>query len=282
MSPDVVADPPEFLRSLMAAAIAAADPALCVPPHLPAPTKGRTVVVGAGKASAAMARAVEDNWEGALDGIVVTRYGHAVPTDRIEIVEAAHPVPDEAGRRAAARILETVERLGPDDLVLCLMSGGGSALLSLPADGLTLEDKQEVNRLLLKSGADITEMNCVRKHLSLIKGGRLAAAAAPARVATLAISDVPGDDPAVIGSGPMVADATTFAQARAILEKYGVTPPDAVARHLAAAAIETPKPGDPRRLASKRAISSWSEGRRSPGLSPPDTISRPRSSMMRS
>ena len=249
MSP--VADPSEFLRSLMAVAIAAADPALCVPPHLPAPPKGRTVVVGAGKASAAMARAVEANWEGALDGIVVTRYGHAVPTDRIEIVEAAHPVPDEAGRRAAARILETVERLGPDDLVLCLMSGGGSALLSLPADGLTLEDKQEVNRLLLKSGADITEMNCVRKHLSLIKGGRLAAAAAPARVATLAISDVPGDDPAVIGSGPMVADATTFAEARAILEKYGVTPPDAVARHLAAAAIETPKPGDPRLAAAE-------------------------------
>ena len=251
MSPDVVADPREFLRGLMKAAIAAADPALRVPPHLPAPPKGRTVVVGAGKAAAAMARAVEDNWEGALDGVVVTRYGHAVPTDRIEIMEAAHPVPDEAGGRAAARILEAVEGLGPDDLVLCLMSGGGSALLSLPAAGLTLEDKQEVNRLLLKSGADITEMNCVRKHLSAIKGGRLAAAAAPARIVTLAISDVPGDDPAVIGSGPTVADATSFAEARAILEKYGVAPPDAVAAHLAAAAIETPKPGDPRLAAAE-------------------------------
>jgi len=193
-----------------------------------------------------MAKAVEDHWQGPLEGLVVTRYGHAVACGRIEVVEAAHPVPDAAGRRAAADILARVGGLTADDLVLCLISGGGSALLALPADGLSLEDKQAVGRALLKSGADISEMNCVRKHLSAIKGGRLAAAAAPARVVTLAISDVPGDDPAVIASGPGVPDPTSFADARAILAKYGITPPTAVARHLEAASEESPKPGDPR------------------------------------
>ena len=235
-----------LLRILLDAAIAAADPAICIPPHLPEPPKGRTIVVGAGKASAAMAQAVERHWNGPLSGLVVTRYGHVVACERIAIVEAAHPVPDAAGRDAAARILEMVRGLGKDDLVLCLVSGGGSALLTLPAEGLTLEDKQSVSRALLRSGADIGEMNCVRKHLSAIKGGRLAAAAAPARLVTLAISDVPGDDPAVIASGPTVPDPTTFADARAILEKYGIEPPAAVRRHLGRAAAETPKPGDPR------------------------------------
>ncbi|MDX1711907.1 MAG: glycerate kinase [Rhodovibrionaceae bacterium] len=242
-------DPRGLLRRMFDAALTAADPARCVPAHLPEPAKGRTVVVGAGKAAAAMARAVEESWPGDphdLSGLVVTRYGHAVDCDRIEVVEAAHPVPDAAGREAAQRILELAQDLGEDDMLLCLISGGGSALLSLPAPGLELEDKQEVSRALLKCGADIAEMNCLRKHLSAIKGGRLAAAAAPARVVSLLISDVPGDDPAVIASGPTVPDPTTFADARAILSKYGIEPPAAVGRHLEAAAEETPKPGDPR------------------------------------
>lgn len=193
-----------------------------------------------------MAKAVEDHWQGELSGMVVTRYGYNVPTKRIEVVEAAHPVPDEAGRKAAERMLKMVQGLSADDLVLFLVSGGGSALLSLPAPGLTLADKQAINKALLKSGANITEMNCVRKHLSAVKGGRLAAACAPAKVVTLAISDIPGDDPAVIASGPTVADATTFADAVAILEKYHITEPKAVVEHLRAAKEETPKPGDPR------------------------------------
>jgi len=227
------------------AALAACDPARCVPPHLPPAPRGRTVVVGAGKAAAAMARAVETHWPGPLGGLVVTRYGHAVPCERIEVIEAAHPVPDAAGARAAARILAAVGGLSRDDLVLCLISGGASALLALAAPGLTLADKQVVNKALLRSGAAISEMNCVRKHLSAIKGGRLAAAAAPARVVTLAISDVPGDDLSVIGSGPTVADPTTFADARSVLAKYGITPPPAVAARIAST-DETPKPGDPR------------------------------------
>ncbi len=218
----------------------------CVPPHLPKPPDGNTVVVGAGKVSAAMARAVEMHWPGPLSGLVITRYGHAVPCKHIEIVEAAHPVPDAAGRAAAARILEVARGLGPDDLLLGLFSGGGSALLALPAPGLSLGHKQAVNRALLRSGATIAEINCVRKHLSAVKGGRLAAAAAPARVVTLLISDVPGDDPAVIASGPTVADPTTFADARAVLERYGIGPAQAVRRHLESAADETPKPGDAR------------------------------------
>ena len=237
-----------LLRRLFDAALAAADPAEAVPRFLPRPPKGRTIVVGAGKAAGAMARAVEDNWDGDLEGLVVTRYGHAVPCRRIEVVEAAHPVPDRAGLDATGRILQMVQGLGPDDLVLCLISGGGSALLSLPADGISLEEKQVVNKALLRSGAAIDEMNCLRKHLSAIKGGRLAAAAAPARVVSLLISDVPGDDPAVIASGPTVPDPTSFADALAILEKYRIDAPASVHRHLEAAAEETPKPGD-RRLA---------------------------------
>ena len=234
------------LTAMFDAAVAAALPARVLPAHLPPPPRGRTVVVGAGKASASMARALDDAWPAPLDGLIVTRYGHAVPCRRIEIVEAAHPVPDAAGEAAARRILERVHGLGPDDLVIALISGGGSALLSLPAPGLTLADKQTINRALLQSGAHIGEMNCVRKHLSAIKGGRLAAAAWPAPVLSLLISDVPGDDPATIASGPTVADPTTFADARAILAKYGITEPEAVLRHLEQASDETPKPGDPR------------------------------------
>ncbi|MBT5495673.1 MAG: glycerate kinase, partial [Alphaproteobacteria bacterium] len=239
-------NPTEFLHELMTAAIDAADPAQCLPAHLPDPPKGRTIVVGAGKAAAKMARTVEENWGGDLEGLVVTRYGHKVDCDKIEVIEAAHPVPDTAGEEGARRIMELVSSAGEDDLVLCLISGGASALLALPGGGLTLRDKQSVNRDLLRSGANITEMNCVRKHLSAIKGGRLAAAAAPARILTLAISDVPGDDPAVIGSGPTVADVTTYADARGIFDKYELTPPESVGRCLSTAADETPKPGDPR------------------------------------
>lgn len=238
--------PRQLLRQMFDAAVASALPEKCIPLFLPKPPRGRTIVVGAGKASAEMARAVEKFWPGPLEGLVVTRYGHRAPTAHIEIVEAAHPVPDEAGRAAAERILGLVRGLTPDDLVLCLISGGGSALLALPGAGLTLQDKQAINRALLKCGANITEMNCVRKHLSAIKGGRLAAAAAPARVVTLTISDVPGDDPAVIASGPTVPDQTTYADALAILAKYGITGPAAVLEHLHAAPDETPKRGDPR------------------------------------
>lgn len=239
-------EPRHLLRAMFDAAVDAASPASRVPAYLPPPPKGRTIVVGAGKASAAMARAVEDHWPGPLTGLVVTRDGHGVPCDRIEIVEASHPVPDARGLEAARRIRALVEGLGPDDLVLALMSGGGSALLTLPAPGLTLEDKRSVNAALLRSGAPIGAINVVRKHLSAIKGGRLAAAAHPARTVTLVISDVPGDDPALIASGPTVADASTFAEARAVLRRYGIAEPAAVMGHLDRAAAETPKPGDPR------------------------------------
>ena len=239
-------EPRTLLKAMFDAAVDAASPAARVPTHLPRRPEGRVVVVGAGKASAAMAKAVEDHWEGPLSGLVVTRYGHAVPCKQIEIVEAAHPVPDASGEAAARRILGMVQGLGPDDLVLALISGGGSALLSLPAPGLTLADKQAVNAALLRSGAPIGEMNCVRKHLSSIKGGRLAAAAYPARVVTLVISDVPNDDLSAIASGPTVPDPTTFAEARAILAKYGITSPAAVIEHLERGADETPKLGDPR------------------------------------
>jgi hydroxypyruvate reductase len=225
------------------AAIGAASPKLRVRGHLPPRPKGRTIVVGAGKASAAMASAVEEAWPGPLSGLVVTRYGHAVPCKSIEIVEAAHPVPDASGHRAAQRMLEMVQGLGPDDLILALISGGASALLSLPAPGLSFQDKQRVNEALLRSGAAIGEMNTVRKHLSAIKGGRLAAAAFPARVVTLVISDVPGDDPADIGSGPTVADKSTVADARAVLKKYGISEPRSAIEHLERGEDETPKPG---------------------------------------
>ncbi len=238
-------NPEVFLRELFDAAVAAADPLKCVPPHLPEPPKGRTVVLGAGKASAAMAKAVEGNWPGELSGLVITRYGFAVPCSRIEIIEAAHPVPDSAGLEATRRIIDLANGLGSNDLCIALISGGASSLLTCPVDGLTLEDKQDVNRALLRSGADISEMNAVRKHLSAIKGGRLAEAIAPARLVTLLISDVVGDLPAVIGSGPTVPDETTFADALAVIEKYDIDLPGAIASHLANAASETPKPGHP-------------------------------------
>ena len=246
------ADARALLRDLFDAALAAARPATCLAPYIDKlqPPKGRTIVVGAGKASAAMARALEDRWYHPLQGLVVTRYGYGDDCKKIEIVEAAHPVPDEKGRAAAGRILEMVKGLSADDLVLCLISGGASALLALPAPGLTLADKQDVNRALLKSGAHIGDMNTVRKHLSAIKGGRLAIAAQPARVLSWLISDVPNDDPGVIGSGPTVADHTTFSDALAVLAKYKIDPPAAVRAHLEAGAAgkieETPKPADPR------------------------------------
>ena len=235
-----------LLRDMFDAAVNAAQPALCLPAHLPPPPAGRTVVIGAGKAGGAMARAVEDNYSGPVEGLVVTRYGHAVETKHIEVVEASHPVPDEAGADAARRILELAHGLQQDDLALCLISGGGSALLSLPAPGLGLDDKQQVTSALLRSGANISEINCVRKHLSAIKGGRLAAACHPAPVVTLAISDVPGDDPAVIASGPTVPDPTTFAEARAVLKKFAIDAPANVMNHLQVAQEESPKPNDAR------------------------------------
>jgi glycerate 2-kinase len=246
-----------LLRRMFDAAIDAAQPSRCVPPHLPPRPRGRLVVIGAGKASAAMARAVEDHWQGELSGLVVTRYGHGVPCDRIEIVEAAHPVPDAAGLRAAARVLERVADLSPDDVVLCLISGGGSSLLTLPIEGLTLEDKQAVNRALLHSGAGIREMNCVRRHLSAIKGGRLAAACHPAKVVTLLISDVPGDDPIDIASGPTVPDPTRCSDALDIVRRYGIELPLGALEILTSGRGETVKPGDPRlRDAETRVIAT--------------------------
>ena len=235
-----------LLQRMFDAAIAAAQPSLCVPRHLPAAPKGRLVVIGAGKASASMARAVEDHWQGPLSGLIVTRYGYAVPCQRIEIVEAAHPVPDAAGEAAARRLLQVVEGLTEDDLVLCLISGGGSSLLPLALPGLMLADKQALNRALLASGASITEMNCVRRHLSAIKGGRLAAACAPARVVNLLLSDVPGDDPIDIASGPTVADPTTCAEALDILRRYEIGVPARALDLLQSGEGETLKPGDPR------------------------------------
>jgi glycerate 2-kinase len=233
------------LRRLFDTAVAAADPRRVLAAHLPAkPTGGRCVVVGGGKSAAVMAAALEDAWpDVSLEGTVVVPYGHAVPTRRIEVIEASHPVPDSNSERGARRLLERVQGLQARDLVIALMSGGASALLAAPAPGLTLSDKQAMNRALLACGANIGEMNTIRKHLSAIKGGRLAAAAAPARIITLAISDVPGDDPAVIGSGPTVPDRTTFADARALVERYGITPPPAVAARLRQDGDETPKPG---------------------------------------
>ena len=231
----------DILRSMFDAAVGAAMPQQCIAQNLPVRPRGRTIVVGAGKASAAMASEFEKVWGEPVSGLIVTRYGHGAPCRNIEIVEAAHPVPDDAGARGARRMLDMVRGLTADDLVVALISGGASALLSLPADGITVEDKRAVNRALLKSGAPIADMNCVRKHLSAIKGGRLALAAYPARVVSLIISDVPGDDLAAVGSGPTVADPTTFAEARAIIAKYGIEVPVAVKRHLEAGVDETPK-----------------------------------------
>ena len=253
MSPDPSQQPVEFLRALYDAAVARALPAHNTARFLPAPPRGRTLVLGAGKAGGAMAEAVHRLWPGdkALSGLVVTRYDHVPPAykarpGRIEVVEASHPVPDAAGERAAQRIVELAHGLTADDLVLCLISGGASALLSLPAPGLNLDDKRAINRALLNSGAAIDEMNCVRKHLSAIKGGRLAAACAPATVVTLLISDVPGDAPEVIGSGPTVPDPGTCADALRILQRYGIAVPPAARAGLESGAFETPKPGDPR------------------------------------
>ena len=238
--------PRELLRSMFDAAIRAAQPALCLPPHLPTAPAGRTIVIGAGKASAAMAKALEDHWPGPLTGLVVTRYGYAVPCRRVEIVEAAHPVPDAAGLEAATRIRDLVRGLRQDDLVIALISGGGSSLLALPAEGVSLDDKRAVNRALLNSGATISEMNCVRRHLSAVKGGRLAAACHPARVVALLISDVPGDNPMDIASGPTVPDPTTCADARDVIRRYGIDVPASVLHVLESGAGETVKPGDPR------------------------------------
>ncbi|MHB1122203.1 MAG: glycerate kinase type-2 family protein [Ramlibacter sp.] len=251
-TPDPATDARGFLEHLLRVAVRRAMPLHSMGSFLPAPPKGRTIVLGAGKAGGSMAQALETLWpaDAPLEGLVVTRYHHVPPRpeglrQRIEVVEAAHPVPDAAGLAAAQRILQLAEGLTPDDLVLCLISGGGSALLTLPAEGLALQEKQRISRDLLNSGANIGEMNCVRKHLSRIKGGRLAAACAPARVVTLAISDVPGDDPSVIASGPTVPDATTCADAIAILQRYGITVPGAIMGLLERGALETPKPGDP-------------------------------------
>jgi len=235
-----------LLHQMFNAAIAAAQPALCLPPHLPPPPRGRTLVIGAGKASAAMARALEDHWDGPLEGLVVTRYGHEVPCRRIEIVQAAHPVPDAAGLQAAQRIASLVTGLSADDLVIALISGGGSSLLAAPAPGLALADKQAVTQALLASGATISEMNCVRRHLSALKGGRLGALCHPARLVNLLISDVPGDNPVDIASGPTVADPTTCADALALIERYRIALPPAVRAHLASGQAETVKPSDPR------------------------------------
>jgi glycerate 2-kinase len=258
--PDAVGDPRGFLRALYDAAVARALPAQTLAAHLPpppdidGPRRGRTLVLGAGKAGGAMAEALDAAWPRAapLSGLVVTRYGHLPPAyraaqgagARIEVVEAAHPVPDAAGSQAAARIVALAAGLSPHDLVIALISGGGSSLLSLPAPGLTLQDKQDINRALLLSGAAIDEMNCVRKHLSAIKGGRLAALCAPARVVTLLISDVPGDAPEVIASGPTVPDTSTCADALAICRRHGIQLPPAALAGLESGAFETPKPGD--------------------------------------
>jgi hydroxypyruvate reductase len=248
-------NPQAFLKVLYDAAVTRALPLHNTAAHLPLPpdpAKGRTLVLGAGKAGGAMAQAVEALWpqDAPLSGLVVTRYGHTPPRpaglpERIEVVEAAHPVPDAAGLQAAERILELTKGLTADDLVLCLISGGGSSLLTLPADGISLQVKQDINRQLLASGANISEMNCLRKHLSRIKGGRLAAACAPARVVTLTISDVPGDDPSIIASGPTVPDASTCADALAILQRYAIAVPPEVLQSLQSDAWETPKPGSP-------------------------------------
>ncbi len=268
--------PRQLLEQMFRAAIASAQPQERIPAFLPEPRDGRLIVIGAGKASAAMAQAVEQHWRGALSGLVVTRYGYAVPCERIEIVEAAHPVPDAAGEQAARRMLDLANKVGAGDTVLCLISGGGSALLALPLDGITLADKQAVNRALLKSGATIGEMNCLRRHLSAIKGGRLAAACHPAKVVTLAISDVPGDHPGDIASGPTVGDATTCADALAIVRRYGIDLPAHMLDVLESGRGESVKPDD-RRLASadfaliatpQQALEAAAECARAAGVTP--------------
>ena len=239
-------DAKAFLVSLFDAAVAAADPEITIRDHLPARPKGRTIVVGAGKGAAQMAAAFEKAWDGPIEGTIVTRYGYAAPCERIEVIEAAHPVPDQAGLAAARRLIKQVSGLTEDDLVVALVCGGGSALLPAPAGSLTLDDEIAVNRALLASGAPIAAMNAVRKHVSAIKGGRLAAAAYPARVVSLVVSDIPGDDPALVASGPTVPDQTTRADALAIVEMYSMKLPAAVMAHLASPGADAPRPGDPR------------------------------------
>lgn len=269
------------LEHLFRSAIQAVDASTCILPWLPPPPTGRTVVVGAGKAAASMARAVERHWEGDLSGIIITRYGHVPPPDEgrtshIEYVEAGHPVPDEVGVRATRRLLEKVRGLTDNDLVICLISGGGSALMTLPPPGISLEDKQLVTRQLLRSGCTIAEMNCVRKHLSEVKGGRLALACWPARVVSLLVSDIPGDDPSLIASGPTLPDNTDFEDARSVLKRYHIDLPPAVARHLEMAVHESPKRDDPRLSRSSwhivarpsMALEAAAEAARQAGLTP--------------
>ena len=242
MSP---AEPRRFLCSLFEAAVAAAMPEARIRAHLPAKPKGRTVVVGAGKGAAQLARALEAAWDGPLSGVVVTRYGYAAPCERIEVLEAAHPEPDAAGLAASRRLLDAVAGLAPDDLVIALIAGGGSALLPAPPEGLTLQDEIAVNRALLASGAPISEMNVVRKHVSRIKGGRLAKAAGPARVVSLIVSDIPGDVPSLVASGPTVPDAGTPEMARDVVRTWRLDLPPAVLAHLDSPAAAAPDPGDP-------------------------------------
>lgn len=239
-------EPKPFFTALFDAAVRAADPEATIRQFLPPKPAGRTIVIGAGKGAAQMARAFERAWDGPLSGVVVTRYGYAVPCERIEVIEAAHPVPDSSGVAGAKRLFEAVKGLSADDLVVALISGGGSALLPAPPVGLTLDDEIAVNRALLASGAPISAMNTVRKHLSAIKGGRLAAAAYPARVVSLVVSDIPGDQPALVSSGPTVPDTSTREDALAIVRAFGLDLPDAALRHLASPAADAPLPDDPR------------------------------------
>jgi hydroxypyruvate reductase len=249
----------ELLLQLYRAALGAADPLQVIPPHLPPPPQGRTVVVGVGKAAAAMAEAVEAHWQGPLQGVVVVPEGATRPLRHIEVLTGSHPVPDASSVRGGDALLQAVSGLQPDDLVIALVSGGGSALCAKPADGLTLEEKQSVTRELLLRGASISEINTVRRHLSAIKGGRLAAAAHPARVVTLLISDIPGDEPTLIASGPTLADASTCADALAVLERYGITHIPAVLEALQARRWESVKPGDARLAGNRHVVvaSAW-------------------------
>lgn len=235
----------DLLKRLFDAAVAAALPERSIRAHLPEKPKGRTVVIGAGKGAAQLAQALERAWDGPLSGVVVTRYGYGAPCERIEVLEAAHPEPDAAGLEATRRLFAAIEGLGPDDLVIALIAGGGSALLPCPPGGMTLEDEIAVNRALLASGAPISEMNALRKHLSGVKGGRLAAAAHPARVASLIVSDIPGDDPALVASGPTVPDATGPEAARDVVRRYGLDLPEAARAHLASDEAAAPDPADP-------------------------------------
>lgn len=265
-----------LLAELFNAALRAADPLDTIGAHLPPPPKGRTVVIGAGKAAARMAQGVERRWQGPLSGVVVTRYGHGAPTKQVQVIEAGHPVPDEASAAAARRMLAAVRGLGPDDMVLCLMSGGGSALMALPAGAISLEQKRSINQALLRSGAPIAAINTVRKHLSAIKGGRLALACGAARVVTLVLSDVPGDDPAVVASGPTLPDASTAQDALRILEQYRIAIPPAVRAVLEDPELETPKPGDPRLernsvaviASARQALQAAADAARAEGLRP--------------